>query len=65
MNVSTMSGEFTKFRIFETACPYNGYTVCKASFSSMKIDSYIRAKCCDTENFDNCPIFLAKVLRRF
>jgi hypothetical protein len=48
----------------ETACPYNGIKICMASFSSMSIDSREREVCCDTENYDNCPIFLSKVLRR-
>ncbi|MEW6569550.1 MAG: hypothetical protein AB1390_00020 [Nitrospirota bacterium] len=48
----------------ETTCPYNGVDVCMASLSSMTIDSKKKASCCCTEDFDNCPIFLSKVLRK-
>jgi hypothetical protein len=47
-----------------TACPYNGIDVCMASFSAMVIDKYQSEKCCSTEDFDDCPIFLSKVLRK-
>jgi hypothetical protein len=47
-----------------TACPYSGIEVCTASFSAMVIDKYQREKCCGTEDFEDCPIFLSKVLRR-
>ncbi|MBM4136141.1 MAG: hypothetical protein FJ241_04835 [Nitrospira sp.] len=49
---------------YEIRCPYDGLTVCLASFSSMALDSLKRIHCCSTENYDNCPIFLSKVLRR-
>lgn len=49
---------------YETACPYNGVNVCMASFSSMVIDTYQRESCCSTDDYDNCPIFLSKVLRK-
>lgn len=48
----------------EMVCPYNGINVCMASFSSMEIDNQKRQNCCGTENYDNCPIFLSKVLRK-
>jgi hypothetical protein len=63
MNISVANQELTKLRRYETACPYNGATVCTASLSAMEIDAYRKDICCSTENFDNCPIFLAKVLR--
>ena len=47
----------------EQACPYNGINVCMASFSLMAIDTK-KDNCCTTDNYDNCPIFLSKVLRR-
>jgi len=50
--------------VYDMACPYNGVTVCLASLSSMKIDTRRRSQYCVTENFDDCPIFLSKVLRR-
>ena len=49
--------------IYEMACPYNGINTCMASLSSMLIDDEKRAACCDTENYDSCPMFLSKVLR--
>lgn len=64
MNMTTANHEFTKLQRYETACPYNGVTVCTASLSSMELDAYRKEVCCSTDNFDNCPIFLAKVLRR-
>jgi hypothetical protein len=30
----------------------------------MVIDKYQSEKCCSTEDFDDCPIFLSKVLRK-
>jgi len=47
---------------YDKTCPYNGVNVCMASLSLMAIDTR-KNNCCDTENYDNCPIFLAKVLR--
>ncbi len=50
--------------VYDMVCPYNGVTVCLASLSAMKIDIRRRSQYCVTENFDDCPIFLSKVLRR-
>jgi len=50
--------------LYEIVCPYNGVNTCMASFSSMLIDDEKRADCCGTENYDECPMFLSKVLRR-
>lgn len=47
----------------EQACPYNGINVCMASFSLMAIDKK-KDNCCSTDDYDDCPIFLSKVLRR-
>jgi hypothetical protein len=52
-----------KFTGYEMACPYNGINVCMASFSLMAIDTK-KDNCCSTDDYDNCPIFLSKVLRR-
>jgi hypothetical protein len=49
---------------YETVCPFNGIHICTASFSSMSIDKQKKAVCCDTDDYDSCPIFLSKVLRR-
>lgn len=50
--------------ISETFCPFDGVTICLASLSSMPLDRMKRTLYCRTERFDECPIFLAKVLRR-
>ena len=63
MNTLTISMEQPKHAFHETGCPYNGITVCTASVSSMVIDTHRREHCCGTDNYDNCPIFLAKILR--
>ena len=49
---------------YEMVCPYNGINTCMASLSSMLIDEEKRADCCGTENYDDCPIFLSKILRK-
>jgi len=51
-------------RLSETFCPFDGVTTCLASLSSMALDMRMRRIYCGTEKFDECPIFLAKVLRR-
>jgi hypothetical protein len=50
--------------LYEMACPYKGSNTCMASLSSMLIDDEKRADCCGTENFDECPMFLSKILRK-
>ena len=50
--------------VHETICPFNDASVCAASFSSMAIDNQKRARYCSTDNYDNCPLFLAKILRK-
>jgi len=63
MNLITVN--FHGFRrVSETFCPFDGISTCLASLSSMSLDSKKRKLCCGTETFDECPIFLAKVLRR-
>jgi len=63
MNTFTAMQEGPAFRANEMACPYNGINVCMASFSLMAIDTK-KDNCCSTDDYDNCPIFLSKVLRR-
>ncbi|MEW6587277.1 MAG: hypothetical protein AB1442_16920 [Nitrospirota bacterium] len=48
----------------ESDCPYKGNAVCTASLSSMAIDAYQTERWCGTDDYDACPIFLAKVLRK-
>jgi hypothetical protein len=65
MNFLVTNHEHTRIKSIrhEKSCPYNGITVCMASLSSMAIDTK-GMTCCTSEDFDNCPIFLSKVLRR-
>lgn len=56
--------DYKRLRFFETTCPYNGIHTCRASLSSMTIDEYQKERCCGTDDYDNCPIFLSKVLRK-
>jgi len=61
MTTSNMQGNS---RLSEVFCPFDGVTTCLASLSSMTLDNRMRRICCGTEKYDECPIFLAKVLRR-
>jgi hypothetical protein len=47
-------------------CPFiDGVTsICGASLSSMIVGPHNRREYCLSENYDNCPLFLAKVMRR-
>lgn len=48
------------------ACPF-GETetnICLASLSGMIIGPDNRREYCSNDNYDNCPVFLAKMLRR-
>lgn len=49
----------------EPVCPYcyTAADICMASLSSMSMDTQRRVSYCDSEGYDNCPIFLAKSLR--
>ncbi len=49
---------------YEMGCPYNGINTCMASLSSMLIDDEKHAGCCATESYEDCPIFLSKILRK-
>lgn len=50
----------------QSNCPYECTATdkCAASLSSMTISLGSRLIYCSTENYDNCPVFLAKSLRR-
>ena len=47
-------------------CPYGDRetNICSASLSAMAIGHSTRREYCSNDNYDNCPIFLAKNLRR-
>lgn len=46
-------------------CPYcDDYAdECRASVTSLKLGTLLRLKRCNSENHDNCSLFLAKCLR--
>ncbi|MBZ0154661.1 MAG: hypothetical protein K8I29_00410 [Alphaproteobacteria bacterium] len=50
----------------ETRCPYysGGLEICTASCSSMGINVRMKLKYCGNEDYDDCPLFLAKGLLR-
>jgi hypothetical protein len=63
MITAATQADQSKYIFHELGCPYNGNPVCTASVSAMPLDNLRRVHCCNTENYDNCPIFLAKILR--
>ncbi|MEK6528243.1 MAG: hypothetical protein AABZ36_05095 [Nitrospirota bacterium] len=50
----------------EVSCPYRNIEIeiCTAAISAMRLSPIARLTYCDNESHDNCPVFLAKVLRR-
>ena len=60
---STATNNQKKLFHYAIACPYSCDHICHASFSLMHIDMKQRENCCNTDNYDNCPIFLSKILR--
>jgi hypothetical protein len=58
--------KLSKDRIEDTdVCPYCDDTadVCKASLASLKLGTLLRVNRCNSEDHDNCSLFLAKCLR--
>jgi hypothetical protein len=47
-------------------CPYHSVvsSICSASLSMMMIGLSTRKGYCETENYDDCPLFLSKMLRK-
>jgi len=47
-------------------CPYHNEaeSLCSASLSAMSTEMRIRQLYCGNENYDNCPLFLSKMLRK-
>ena len=47
-------------------CPYvpTNMDYCSASVMSVQINNPTRDNYCSSEDFDRCPLFLAKLLRR-
>jgi hypothetical protein len=62
----TLSNEKIMYSVgnYREQCPYNKCSVCAASFSNLRIDPLKNQNFCSSENYDDCPIFLAKILRR-
>jgi hypothetical protein len=58
--------EATAYEISEDFCPHCSIEadVCKASISALSLGKLVRSSYCESENYDNCAIFLAKSLRR-
>jgi hypothetical protein len=63
MNTLSISPDNLKPKIYKSTCPYNDINVCTASISPMIINSQKLKDCCGTEDYDDCPIFLSKILR--
>lgn len=59
-SVKTNKSNLVKLKLI---CPYKDIYICRASIFSMLIDDYFKSNYCCSDNFDNCPIFLAKLLR--
>lgn len=50
----------------EVLCPYCNIEaeICMAALSTMSLGPITRLTYCDNENYDYCPVLLAKILRR-
>ena len=45
-------------------CPFHeGGAVCRAAFSALPVDGCRTRRFCSGQDYDLCPLFLAKVLR--
>ncbi len=56
---------FKKLRkVGDNMCPYSSFNICTASISLIFIDNQTKTDCCNTEDYDSCPLFLSKVLRK-
>jgi hypothetical protein len=52
-------------RVQGSTCPHDAGagTFCSASIMTVVLSSYQKTTYCWTENYDSCPMFLAKILR--
>ena len=50
----------------EHACPFSDKetNICSASLSSMIIGRQKNQVYCSSDNYDNCPMFISKILRK-
>lgn len=60
-----MRATITKVKEELDVCPYCDpkADVCGASVTSLKIGALVRSNRCNSENYDNCALFLSKCLR--
>jgi|GEM_PF-2385365 hypothetical protein len=51
--------------VHTSTCPHDAGAgiFCSASIMTVVMSSYQKTNYCWTENYDNCPMFLAKILR--
>ncbi len=47
----------------KTVCPFSMSEISKASLSMLSIDRQ-RMDYCGSEDYDNCPLYISKILRR-
>lgn len=47
----------------ESSCPYQSDNICAASLWSLHTDAKKKAQYCNSDNHDDCSLFLAKCLR--
>jgi hypothetical protein len=50
---------------FTDVCPFHNDADghCRAAFSGLVVDRHFRNLRCSTEDYDGCPLFLARALR--
>jgi hypothetical protein len=50
----------------ELICPFTDVetNICLASLSAMVVGPHNRRQYCLSENYDDCPLFLAKMMRK-
>lgn len=47
----------------ESSCPYQRDDICAASLWDLRTDDNIKTQYCNSDNHDDCSLFLAKCLR--
>ena len=52
-------------QLFADVCPFHNDADghCRAAFSGLVVDRHFRNLRCSTEDYDVCPLFLARALR--
>jgi len=64
-NIDNIAATIQLTNELELQCPYfDASDVCNASLSSLLPSPTMRENFCNSEDYDDCPIFLAKALRR-